>query len=188
MKKKQAVSPSPSTEDFYLSQLELAPSLRALIGDGKLKRTYADSPGEVLEEDAATVPVVRSASDYSYSASSYAGPGYRIVGDAGAFIDPYFSSGVHLALTGALSAAATICSAIRGEVDETTAAKWHSDRVAVSYTRFLLVVLSAYKQIRAQEQPVLADFDEDNFDRAFAFFRPGKPSAETLHYHLVSSI
>ena len=37
---------------------------------------------------------------------------------------------------------------------------------------FLLVVLSAYKQIRAQNAPVLSDVDEDNFDRAFAFFRP----------------
>lgn len=38
----------------------------------------------------------------------------------------------------------------------------------------MLVVLSAYKQIRAQNDPILSDFDEDNFDRAFAFFRPGE--------------
>jgi hypothetical protein len=39
--------------------------------------------------------------------------------------------------------------------------------------RFLIVVLSAYKQIRSQVTNVLADVDEDNYDRAFDFFRPG---------------
>ena len=36
-----------------------------------------------------------------------------------------------------------------------------------------MVVLSAYKQIRAQSTNVLSDIDDDNFDKAFAFFRPG---------------
>lgn len=39
-------------------------------------------------------------------------------------------------------------------------------------SRFLLVVLSAYQQIRAQSAAVLAEDSEDNFDRAFDFFRP----------------
>ncbi|KAK5991522.1 Flavin-dependent halogenase ascD [Cladobotryum mycophilum] len=143
------------TKDFYLDSLtKLAPNLMAIIGEGKL------------------VSEIKSASDYSYSASSYAFPNARIVGDAGCFIDPYFSSGVHLALTGGLSAATTICAAIRGDCDEEAAWKWHSTKVSEAYTRFLLVVLSAYRQIRSQNEPVLSDFDEDNFDRAFAFFRP----------------
>lgn len=37
---------------------------------------------------------------------------------------------------------------------------------------FLLVVMGAYKQIRAQSQPVLSDVDEENFDRAFSIIRP----------------
>lgn len=37
-----------------------------------------------------------------------------------------------------------------------------------------MVVLSAYKQIRAQRLNVLADIEEDNFDKAFEFLRPGK--------------
>ncbi len=40
--------------------------------------------------------------------------------------------------------------------------------------RFLLVVMSAYQQIRNQTRPVLADVDEDNFDRAFGIWRPGE--------------
>lgn len=33
-------------------------------------------------------------------------------------------------------------------------------------------MLSAYQQIRAQDAPVLSGNEEDNFDRAFDFFRP----------------
>lgn len=39
--------------------------------------------------------------------------------------------------------------------------------------RFLIVVLSAYKQMRAQSKDVLCDVGEDNFDKAFYFLRPG---------------
>ena len=52
-----------------------------------------------------------------------------------AFIDPFFSSGVHLALTSALSAASTICAALGGDCSERDAAEWHTKRVATSYTR-----------------------------------------------------
>jgi len=41
-------------------------------------------------------------------------------------------------------------------------------------SRFLLVVMSAYKQIRNQSTAVLADIGEDNFDRAFSIFRPSE--------------
>ncbi|GAB1313207.1 Tryptophan 2-halogenase [Madurella fahalii] len=156
-KKKSAPGGSMDSATFYHESLKLAPNLLAIMGDGA--KFCAETK-------------VKSASDYSYSASSYAFPHARIVGDAGCFIDPYFSSGVHLALVGGLSAATTICASIRGDADELAAAEWHSKKVSDAYTRFLLVVLSAYKQIRHQEEPVLSDFDEDNFDRAFSFFRP----------------
>jgi hypothetical protein len=45
--------------------------------------------------------------------------------------------------------------------------------------RFQLVVLSAYKQIRAQSVDVLSDIDEDGFERAFTMFRPGA----SHHFH-----
>jgi hypothetical protein len=94
------------------------------------------------------------------------------VGDAGCFIDPFFSSGVHLALSSALSAAATIQAARRGDCDEKKAMDWHSDRVSEGYHRFLLVVLTSLRQIRGQAQPLLNDFNEAGFDKAFAAFRP----------------
>lgn len=111
-----------------------------------------------------------------------------------AFIDPFFSSGIHLAMTSGLAAAASIASAVRGEVAESDASSWYTSRVTVSYTRpaalmhpvewrpnlpprFLVVVLSAYKQMRSQSVDVLNDVGENNFDRAFRMLRPGMYSS-----------
>lgn len=66
-----------SAKNFYLEELKHAPEICALIGEsGKLS---AEVPGEVNGSG----PEIKSASDYSYSSSSYAGLGYRVVGDAG---------------------------------------------------------------------------------------------------------
>lgn len=148
---------NPSTKEFYLENLKtLVHGIKELMVDAEL------------------VSEIKSASDWSYSASSYASPNVRVVGDAGCFIDPFFSSGVHLAFASGLSAAATICAVKQGDCDETMAADWHSKKVAEGYTRFLLVVLSALKQIKDSDDPVLTDWDEATFERAFAFFRPSK--------------
>lgn len=142
-------------KDFYMASIREARGVHHLL-----------SQAELATE-------IKYASDWSYSASAYASPYVRIVGDAGAFIDPYFSSGVHLALSGALSAAVSICASIRGDCDEQTAWKWHSAGVAERFTRFLLVVLGATKQIRSKDTPVMQGSGEDNFDRAFSIIRPG---------------
>ena len=90
-----------------------------------------------------------------------------------AFVDPFFSSGVHLAMTGALSAAATISAVRRGDVTEDIARRWHDAKMGMCHTRFLLVVLSAYKQMRQQSHPILADLDAESFDAVFDRFWPG---------------
>ncbi|KAH8585315.1 hypothetical protein B0O99DRAFT_696640 [Bisporella sp. PMI_857] len=153
--KKKALG-SPGGLAFYKESLKLAPNALHILGE----------KAELRE------PEIHQASDWSYSAPSYASPYVRIIGDAGCFIDPYFSSGVHLGLAGGLAAAMTIRASQKGEADELTAAKWHSTKIAEGYTRFLLVVMSAQKQIRKQNEPVLSDWDDDGFDVAFDAFRP----------------
>jgi len=148
-------------QDHYLSQLAFVPKLKKLLGGAELR---VDASGQT--------PTVKSASDFSYTASQYAGDHFRLVGDASAFIDPFFSSGVHLAVSGGLTAAVTIAASIRQHCSEEEAGMFHDHKVAVSYTRFLLTVLGAYKQIRNQQVPVLSDIDEGNFDRAFDLIRP----------------
>ncbi|KAJ6574727.1 hypothetical protein B0H19DRAFT_1125480 [Mycena capillaripes] len=61
----------------------------------------------------------------------------------------------------------SIAASIKQRCTENEAIAFHDIKVGTSYTRFLIVVLGIYKQIRAQESSVLSDVDEDNFDRAF---------------------
>lgn len=56
--------------------------------------------------------------DYSYCRPRFWAPGLALVGDAACFIDPVFSSGVHLATYSGLLAARAINSCLAGAVDE----------------------------------------------------------------------
>jgi len=56
---------------------------------------------------------VRVTGNYSYDSSCMGGPGWVLVGDAFAFIDPVFSSGVYLAMSGAEQAAQVVDVALR---------------------------------------------------------------------------
>lgn len=56
---------------------------------------------------------VRVERDYSYAARRYAGDRWLLVGDAGSFLDPVFSSGVSVALDSGLEAADALAAAAR---------------------------------------------------------------------------
>ncbi len=56
---------------------------------------------------------VRVTGNYSYDSARMGGPGWVLVGDAFAFLDPVFSSGVYLAMSGAEQAAAVVHGALR---------------------------------------------------------------------------
>ncbi|HEY2628500.1 MAG TPA: NAD(P)/FAD-dependent oxidoreductase [Usitatibacter sp.] len=68
-----------------------------------LMQTIALAP-EIAERlaDAKLAGAVTATGNYSYMARRMSGPGYLMVGDAWAFIDPVFSSGVYLAMNSAL--------------------------------------------------------------------------------------
>jgi len=50
----------------------------------------------------------RVTKDWSYHATRFVGPGYLLTGDAAAFVDPLFSTGVMLAMKGGAAAADTV--------------------------------------------------------------------------------
>ncbi|KAK0199435.1 hypothetical protein DFS33DRAFT_1268553, partial [Desarmillaria ectypa] len=79
-----------------------------------------------------------SSGDYSYHVSEYAGSHFRVSGDPGAFIDPFFSSGIHLAFTGGLSAASTIATSIREHCTEVEASEFHTSKITTAFTRAIL--------------------------------------------------
>lgn len=154
-KKRELRDRTMSDRQLYINAIEDTPGIKNLLHKAEL------------------VSELQSTSDWSYSAPTYASPYLRIIGDAGCFIDPLFSSGVHMALVGALSAGVTICAAERGDCDQAIAADWHSKKIAESYARFLLIVASTRKQIASIDDPVLNDAAEESFDRAFHIFQPG---------------
>jgi 2-polyprenyl-6-methoxyphenol hydroxylase-like FAD-dependent oxidoreductase len=65
------------------------------------------------------------AADFSYRCRPYAGPGYFLVGDAAAFMDPIFSTGVCVAMTGAAAAARRVIDVLAGRVSAGKAAEAH---------------------------------------------------------------
>ena len=61
---------------------------------------------------------MRVTGNYSYDSTQMGGPGWVLVGDAFAFIDPVFSSGVYLAMSGAEQAAQVVDAALREPATE----------------------------------------------------------------------
>jgi flavine halogenase len=153
--------------------------MRARAGDkaGELDAIYRDGLARAPQitgmlASARMVQPVRTWRDYSYISDAFAGPGYRLVGDAAAFIDPLFSTGVHLAFLGAVSAAATIASRIRDEVDEDAAITFHDGCIRKAYVRFAVIVSGMYKQIRDQRDLVLYGIKQADFREAFDIILP----------------
>jgi len=110
------------------------------------------APGHIVADKDGKGTRVFVASDYSYVSADVGSKNYRLVGDAACtrvdsliratspdlqsgFIDPFFSSGVHLAFVGALSAAVSVISVIEGRTVEEEAAKFHSTELMTAYTR-----------------------------------------------------
>jgi flavin-dependent dehydrogenase len=79
-----------------------------------LMQTLRASPGlNVRMQHAELIGEVHVTGNYSYDSERMGGPGWMLVGDAFAFLDPVFSTGVYLAMNGAEEAAALIDTALR---------------------------------------------------------------------------
>lgn len=90
-------SKKESKEDFFLRELrELNPDLAA--------RTV----------DIEFVEAIHATANFSYAIEEFTGPGYLCVGDAHRFIDPFFSFGIHLALSEGEKAAEFIAGYLDG--------------------------------------------------------------------------
>ena len=64
-------------------------------------------------EHAGLIGEVRVTGNYSYDSKQMGAPGWVLIGDAFAFLDPVFSSGVYLAMSGAEQAVAVVDAALR---------------------------------------------------------------------------
>ncbi len=82
-------------KEFLFDQISQAPHTRRMLRDAR----WAAGPN-----------VVR---DWSYSSERTNGPGFVMTGDSACFVDPLFSSGVHLALMSGIMAAAYATTALK---------------------------------------------------------------------------
>jgi flavin-dependent dehydrogenase len=84
------------TTEFLLDTLKLCPALWQRVESAQL-----------IDDE------VRVTGNYSYDSTCMGGPGWILVGDAFAFLDPVFSSGVYLATSGAEKAVEVVDAALR---------------------------------------------------------------------------
>ena len=86
--------------------------------------------------------------DWSYACDEIAGGGYVLLGDAACFIDPLFSSGVHLALMSGVLAAAYVTTALRDPAMASAAAAVYQELYYKEYHHFREMVRLFYSSNR----------------------------------------
>ena len=121
------------TEGFYAAQLGLAPRTAAMLATG----TRVDGP--------------HVARDWSYVAERLAGEAHVLVGDAACFVDPLFSSGVHLALSSAVLAAAYVTTSLRRPEMGAAAAAVYAELYLQQYGHFRELARLFYASNRSVE-------------------------------------
>jgi FAD-dependent halogenase len=87
---------------------------------------------------------LRVRKDYSYHNTRFWAPGLVLIGDAACFVDPVFSSGVHLATYSALLAARSVNSILAGAVTEEEAFGEFENRYRREYGVFYEFLMAFY--------------------------------------------
>ena len=118
---------------FLEAQVALAPHTRELLAEA----TLVGKPD--VERD------------WSYTSTQFAGDGYVLVGDAACFVDPLFSSGVHLALGSATLAANYVQSALREPHTRERAAQLYESLYRKQYDYFHLTAQLFYGTNRSAD-------------------------------------
>jgi flavin-dependent dehydrogenase len=98
-------------EEFLLQTLQMMPAAWQRMSDAEM------------------ISDVRVTGNYSYTCERMAGPGWVMVGDAFAFVDPVFSSGVYLAMHSGKQAAALVDEVLREPSREASLQAAFADRI-----------------------------------------------------------
>ncbi len=145
------------TVEFLLETLNHNPALKRRI-------EHAELIGEV-----------HVTGNYSYDSTQMGGPGWVLVGDAFAFLDPVFSSGVYLAMSGAEQAAAVVDESLRAPEREKLLLRKLEKRLRTGMARFSFFIYRFNGPVLAQmfrqprntwqlEQGVISMLAGDLFD------------------------
>jgi flavin-dependent dehydrogenase len=118
---------------------------------------------------------VRVTGNYSYDSTRMAGPGWILVGDAFAFLDPVFSSGVYLAMESAEQAVEVVDGALRDPSREAALQRRLEKRLREGMARFAFFIYRFNEPVMRQmfraprnvwqlEQGVISMLAGDLFD------------------------
>jgi len=80
---------------------------------------------------------IRIIRDYSYDSARFTGPGYLLAGDAACFIDPVFSTGVHLACLAGFLGGRAVAAILAGEQPEAEALAAYEQTYRGAFQRYL---------------------------------------------------
>jgi halogenation protein CepH len=116
-------------------------ALQSLIDECPLVKEYLSGATRVTEGEYGKLRVRK---DYSYHHTTFWRPGMVLIGDAACFVDPVFSSGVHLATYSGLLAARSINSILAGLVEEDQAFTEFEARYRREYGVFYEFLMSFY--------------------------------------------
>ncbi len=126
--------------------------LRELGARGFLEAQIAEAPNtRELLAGATMVDEPDVERDWSYTSKQFAGDGYVLVGDAACFVDPLFSSGVHLALGSATLAANYVKSALEQPKARDQAAQLYESLYRKQYDYFHLTAQLFYGTNRSAD-------------------------------------
>jgi halogenation protein CepH len=115
--------------------------LMSLIDDCPMIKDYLKNAKRITTGDYGRI---RTRKDYSYYNTAFWCPGMVLVGDAACFVDPVFSTGVHLSTYSALLAARSINSVLAGIIDEPAAFQEFELRYRREYSAFYEYLMCFY--------------------------------------------
>jgi halogenation protein CepH len=95
---------------------------------------------------------LRIRKDYSYTSTKFWMPGMAVIGDAACFIDPVFSSGVHLTTFAGLLAARCINTILRKDLDEETCFNQFERSYRKEFANFYNFLVSFYDMDQEEEE------------------------------------
>ncbi|MGH8190048.1 MAG: NAD(P)/FAD-dependent oxidoreductase [Rhodanobacteraceae bacterium] len=102
-----------------------------------MAKTLAIVPGAARRmADAERASPVRFTGNYSYACRAMAGPRWILIGDAWAFLDPVFSSGVYLSMYSARRACDVVDGALREPEQESRLQRRYTRHLREGYARF----------------------------------------------------
>ncbi len=97
-----------------------------------------------LQESSFPPAHTNTISDYSYRCEKFAGEGYFLLGDAAVFLDPIFSSGVYLGVSGGIYTADLVNDILSGKLAPAKARKMHTQHIDSKTKPFFYLINNYY--------------------------------------------